>query len=158
MTSDRTCDGTNLDGTPCGAPPRLVDPSKGLCAQHDPERRDMMREAARRGGRASARKKRGLITEDLPPLDSHDAAELWAERVGRAAALGTITSSAANAALRAVKLWIEARESGEVSERLDALERAMQEWRRTGDPQPVQDLLDKWRRGGLRVVDGEARG
>lgn len=107
----------------------------------------MIMEAAAKGGKTAARNAKGLTPDDLPPLDSHTAAELWAERVGRAAALGTISSSSANAALRAVKLWIQAHESGEVSGKLDALEKAMMEWRRTGDPKPVQNLLDEWKTG-----------
>lgn len=153
---ERSCRATKADGTPCASPARLVDPSSGFCPSHDPAKREMLMEAASMGGKAATRnrKAKGLDPDDLPPLDSYEAAETWTHVIGRAAALGTISSSAANAALRAVKEWREARDGGRISERLEALEKAMLRWRETGDPTPVVDLLKEWGRKGLRVVDG----
>lgn len=102
-----------------------------------------MAERGRKGARATARKFHGgLSPGELPPLTSHAAAEIWTDRIGRAAACGTMPSTAAQAALRAVREWREAHESGAVSERLDGLLTALAEWRKTGDPSPVLKLVE----------------
>lgn len=139
------CKGVKADGSPCGAPPRLVDPDTGFCASHDPEKREKMREAASRGGQTTARRLKGgtgLTDADLPPLVNHDAAETWTDAIGRAAATGRIGANAANAALRAVKEWREAHDAGRLSDRLEALTDALAEWRKTGDPEPVLELVE----------------
>lgn len=141
MPPDVTCQGTNADGEPCRSP---VVGEDGFCPAHRPGGREEMRERARKGAEATARKLRGkaLSPDDLPPLTSHEAAETWTDRIGRAAATGTLGANAANAALRAVREWREAREGGRVSERLEELMQALGEWRRTGNPEPVLDLVD----------------
>lgn len=98
-------------------------------------------ESRKRGGAASA-KKGPLRDADLPPLVDHDAAETWTDAIGRAAATGRIGANAANAALRAVKEWREAHDAGRLSDRLEALTDALAEWRKTGDPEPVLELVD----------------
>lgn len=102
---------------------------------------DEVRESRAAGGHATARAG-SLQTEELPPLDSAAAAEVWCDVVGRAAATDRIGADAANAALRAVKEWRQAREAGKVSDRLNALTDALDQWRETGDPAPVLKLVD----------------
>lgn len=143
MSQYEQCQHVKDDGSQCGTAFGLSD--AGLCFGHDPER-EAERKAAKRAGaaavQAKAQKQKGLDPDELPPLDSHEAAETWADTIGRAAASGRIGSGAANAGLRAVKLWVEAHDAGQVSERLEALTDALSEWRRTGDPAPVLELVE----------------
>jgi len=158
MAPDGTCQGTRLDGSPCEAPDRLVDDETGFCPAHSPGGRERLSEAGKKGAAATAKKLRGqgLDPDDLPPLVSHEAAEVWEDRIGRAAATGRIPASAAQAGLRAVREWRETREAGKVSAKLEALDKAMQRWRETGDPKAVMDLLEEWRTGRrLRLVEGD---
>lgn len=139
--SEATCRGTRDDGNPCESPFVGED---GFCTAHRPGGREELVERGRRGAKATARKLRGsaLTADDLPPLRNHAAAETWTDRIGRAAAIGHLSPNAANAALRAVREWREAHEAGRVSERLEELTAALREWRRTGDPEPVLELVD----------------
>lgn len=137
----RNCKGETDAGEPCESPFVGDD---GYCPAHRPGGREKLREAGRKGGQAMAQRlsAAGLDPDDLPPLTSHDAAETWTDVVGRAAATGKLSSSAANAALRAVSIWEDVRESGEVSERLEALLDALQTWRNTGDESAVLELVN----------------
>lgn len=142
---ERRCKAVRADGSPCEAPYYFVDPSTGYCHAHGPGAAERLAEAGRKGAEASARLRlpeKRLVDDDLPPLTSHEAAETWTDRIGRAAATGRMTSSAANAALRAVREWREAHEGGKVSERLEALTEALAEWRRSGSPDAVLRLVD----------------
>lgn len=144
MPPDHNCKGTRDDGTPCGAPSNLVDPETGRCPAHQEGARERLREAARKGGEATARRLQGkaLDPEELPPLESAGAAEAWCDVVGRAAVTGRIGHNEAKAALRAVREWRESRKSGEVSERLERLLDALEEWRKTGKEEPVLELVE----------------
>lgn len=140
------CKETNADGSPCGALPSFVDPETGYCRSHDPEKRDELRKQASKGGETTARRhhgKGGLTTDDLPPLTDHEAAELWTDAIGRAAATDRLSAAAANACLRAVQTFLSAREAGQVSDRLEALTDALAAWRKTGDPEPVLQLVEE---------------
>lgn len=144
MPPERRCSATRDDGEPCGAPSSFVDPDTGLCWTHSEEGRERAREAARKGGQATARRLQGdgLDAEELPPLESPQAAETWCDVVGRACVTGRIGHNEAKAALRAVREWRESHEAGRVSERLDDLTEALAEWRRTGDPSPVLEIVE----------------
>jgi hypothetical protein len=114
--------------TGCGVDAQLLRASAdgGLwCFAHDPsEDAERERDVARkRGGRVTGRRtKRGLDPDDLPPLDSPQAAARWAEIIGRATATGLLSASAAQSALRAVSEWRAAYAAGEMAERLERLE------------------------------------
>lgn len=139
MASGKRCTQCNAVGVP--ADDTLCKPCR-IEADEGPEaRRAYLSSIGTKGGHARARGRQGMVDEDLPPLDSHAAAETWSDRIGRAAATGKIGASAANAALRAVKEWREAHEAGEVSDRLEELLGALAEWRRSGDPRPVLELV-----------------
>lgn len=129
MPPDLHCRASIRDGTPCNAPSNLVDPNSGFCTSHDPERREELREAARRGGRATAKRFRsgGLSDEELPPLTSPEVAEVWLERIGRASATGRLRHQDATAATRAVQQWLRAHEVGVMAERMDRLRETVDE-------------------------------
>lgn len=123
MVRDRQCKGTLADGARCGAPQGLVDPLSGYCRAHDPATEEERLAASRRGGEATrARYSRALQAEDLPTLDSPQAAARWCDIIGRAAATGRLSASAAQAALRSVSECLRAIEAGDTAERLDALQ------------------------------------
>lgn len=139
-----SCEATRADGKPCGAPETLVDPETGLCPTHSPGGLERAREAARRGGEATARRLKGkaLDADELPALTSSAAAEEWCDIIGRAAVTGRLSHNQAQAGLRAVREWRESHETGAMNDRLDALTNALAEWRKTGDPEPVLELVD----------------
>lgn len=124
MAPERSCTAKNAAGEPCGAPSNVVDPRTGLCPAHDPDKREKVRDAARKGGQAKARKDRatGVDTSGRWKLDSYDAAERWLDLILRAVLSGRITHSQARSAVRAVEAWMKAREQGEEAERLEELE------------------------------------
>lgn len=144
MPSELSCTATKDDGTPCGAPASLVDPETRLCWTHSEEGREKVREAASKGGEATARRLKGkaLDEDELPPLDSAAAAEAWCDTVGRAVVTGRLSHNQGKAALRAVREWRASREAGQVSEKLEALTDALAEWKQTGDPKPVLELVE----------------
>lgn len=116
-----TCRGTRDDGQPCESP--VVGPD-GFCPAHRPGGREKIREAARKGGQAKARKDRapGVETDGRWKLDSYEAAERWLDVILRAVLAGKVTHAQARSAVRAIEAWMKAREQGEEAERLEALE------------------------------------
>lgn len=144
-TDKRQCKGTNGEGEPCQTP---IVQSNGWCRAHDPSPEAIARraEASLRGGVTTTKLKKqqegGLTDEELPPITSAQVAEQWAETIGRAAATGRISASAAGAALRALSEWRAANQAGRLSSRLAALTDALAEWRKSGDPAPVLKLVE----------------
>lgn len=140
--SRSTCRATNADGEPCESP--VVGPD-GYCPAHRPDGgSEHMSELGKRGAESTANKLRsdGIDPDELPDLDSPSAAETWCDVVGRAVVVGRIGHNEAKAALRAVREWRESHETGQLSDRLGALEEALAEWRETGDPTPVLEVID----------------
>lgn len=144
MAPKRRCEHRNDDGSRCEAPSSFVDPDTGLCPSHSPNASERLSEAGKKGAETQHRQRRdgGLQEEDLPPLESADAAEVWCDQVGRAVVVGRIGHNEAKAALRAVREWRESHDAGKVSERLNRLTDALAEWRETGDPTPVLEVVD----------------
>lgn len=142
MTAER-CGVEKDDGERCAVTFGLCE-CHGQCFSHAPCRTEERQDARERGGRAAALKARGsgVLMDELPPLETHEAAEAWCDTIGRAGAAELISSAAANAGIRAVKEWRECRGSGQVSDRLKRLMDALSEWRKTGDPEPVLELVD----------------
>ena len=138
------CQATNANGEPCGAPESMVDAETELCPAHTEEGAERLRKAARKGGEATKRKMQGkkLDPDELPPLVSARAAETWCDVVGRAVVTGRIGHNEGKAALRAVREWRESHKSGAVTERLEKLLDALDEWRRTGKKEPVLELVE----------------
>lgn len=136
-----TCRGTRADGAPCRSP--VVGPD-GYCPAHAEDGRERMAEIGRKGAEATARRRAGggLDPDELPPLESAEAAETWCDVIGRAVVTGRIGHNEGKAALRAVREWRESHEAGEVEERVDALMDALAEWRESGSPEPVLELIE----------------
>lgn len=143
MPPERRCSATRDDGEPCRAPSQFVDPRTGLCWTHSEEGRELVREAARRGGQATARRNGGGLHEDeLPELHTPQDAARFLEAVVRAVTTGRLGHHEAKAAVRGVREWLRAHEAGEVTDRLDDLMDALAQWRETGDPAPVLELVE----------------
>lgn len=136
-----TCKGTRDDGSECESP---IVGSDGYCPAHRPEGREKLREAARKGGQATARRFSGdgLEDADLPPLDSPQAAERWLEAVGRAVAVGKLGHNQGRTVVRAVREFLRAHDKGQVSETLSDLLDALATWKRTGDKGPVLEVIE----------------
>lgn len=132
MAPERTCSATKDDGTPCGAPPELVDPDTGLCPSHAPDAAERLSKQGKKGAAATAKKLRGegLDPDDLPPLDSPQAAERWLEAVGRAVATGELSHNAGKAVARLVREFLRARDAGAVTEEIEELREVVAEIRR----------------------------
>lgn len=127
----------------CGAPENMVDPSTGYCPSHGPGARERLREAGRKGGKATAKRMsaEGLEEGELPSLTDADAAETWCDIVGRAVVTERLSHNQAKAALRAVREWRETRDAGKASEKMERLMDAIREFDETGDPEPVLELV-----------------
>lgn len=141
MTAD-TCRGTRDDGEPCRSP--VVGPD-GFCPAHRDGGRERVAEAARKGGEATARRHGGgggLDPDDLPPLNTPDNAETWLEVTARAVSTGKIGHNEGRTVVRAVREWVRVRDAGKLTERVDELMDALAEWRQTGDPAPVLELVE----------------
>lgn len=107
----RSCKGVKNDGSPCGAPGRLVDPETGFCDAHDPDKRDELRERGRRGGYRSTSPRKAAL--DLPPLVDLESAQVWAEEIARGVADGSVSASKGNALNRLLKTWLSSHENAE---------------------------------------------
>lgn len=90
-------DAKPLHCTECGARGAGDD---GLCKpccigqEHGPEaRRRYFHDLARKGARAARAKRQGFATDDLPPLDSLQAAEEWLASLARAVLVSSDTQS-----------------------------------------------------------------
>jgi len=125
----RQCSEKTRDGSPCGAPREFVDPDTGLCPAHSPGGTDRLRDAGRKGAAATAKKLRGggLDPDELPSLDSPQAAAVWLEAIGRAVACGRLANRDAVAATKAVREWLRAHEAGTVAEQVTELRQKVEE-------------------------------
>lgn len=103
----------------------------GFCPSHGPDAAERLSEAGRKGAEATNRRFRGekLSEEELPPLDSPHAAEVWLETIARAVATGRLSASEGNAVRGNVRDWLKAREAGEQEERISTLEEKLEEAR-----------------------------
>jgi len=133
MGSERACRGMTTKGQPCGAPPELVDPSSGYCASHDPEMREMLREAGRRGGQTTAKrfKSPGLPAEELGPLESVEDAQRWLRLIAQAVGERRITHSEGSSMTRAVKAWIQSEDTRLRATHLQELQEQIAELKRS---------------------------
>lgn len=116
------CRAKNVDGSPCRAPERLVNAETGFCWTHSVPREERLR-AARRGGETARARARKLVPSDLPDLDSPEAALAWTDAIGRAVAVGGLSGSQAQAALRAVSEFLKAFDALETQEQVRELRR-----------------------------------
>lgn len=144
-TTQEQCGHEKDDGTLCQSSIGLCEEDGcGKCFAHDPHREEARRQAQKKGAASTNAQKRGngLAPHELPPLESHEAAETWLDTVGRAVGSGRISASEGNAIRGCVRDWVAAREAGEVSERLHRLEAALSEWRETGDASELLEVVE----------------
>ena len=116
------CSGIKPDGGRCE---RIVSAEQTYCYSHDPARAAERRRNAARGGRAKASGELAGIKQRLSDL----ADDVLAGEVDRG--VGVVASQILNVYLRAVSVKLKAREQLVLSERLEALEEALEQ--RKGD-------------------------
>ncbi len=110
-----TCRELKRDGTPCTLP---SNGSNGLCWAHDPANQEKRRRGQSRGGRTKASRELVGIKTLLSDLTNRVLdGELES---GRAA----VANQLLNTRLRAVEIERKVKETEELEERLEALERA----------------------------------
>ncbi len=124
------CRAKNAEGKPCRAPEGMVDSTTRYCPAHRPGATERLREAGKKGAKVSTRLKQkatGLSSDELPPLDSPQAAATWLEAIGRAVACGRLANRDAIAATKAVREWLRAHEAGTVTEQVTELRQKVEE-------------------------------
>lgn len=102
-------------------------------------RSEAMSALGKKGGAATKRAwdaERGVDPDELPPLETHEAAEVWLDVVGRAVVTGRLESKRAQACVRAVQTFLDARAERlqadrlrELREKLEKLEEELEEQR-----------------------------
>jgi len=112
-----TCEATRSDGTPCQAPAQA---GSDYCYWHDPETRNEMLAASRRGGQTRTRP---VALPIAPPLSPETARGALAAAV-EAVAAGSMDAGTARTIGYLVGIDAKMREAEEVEKRLEALERA----------------------------------
>lgn len=141
MADDQqTCRGTRNDGEPCRQTEMLND--EGLCPAHRPGAQERLREAGRRGGEATASRRRGEDTLDpdaLGELDSYSDAKRWLGIIARSVLSGAIDRERADPAVRAIRQWLEAHRSRVEEEKLEELERRLEAIEAGGDGRPPSE-------------------
>ena len=108
------CGGCKRDGTPCTV---TVEPPQTYCWWHDPANAQERRRAASRGGKAKA----SPLVKEL-----HDLLADLTERVVDGTLVpyrGAVAAQLINTRLRAVELERKIKETEEIAERLERLER-----------------------------------
>src|SRR5918997_6534432 len=116
------CSHTYADSSQCR---RIVSSEQRYCYSHDPARAAERRRNAARGGKAKASGELAGIKQRL--LDLADG--VLAGKVDRG--VGAVASQILNVYLRAVSVELKAKEQLELTERLEALEEALEQ--RKGD-------------------------
>ncbi len=117
VAATRTCRGIRVDGEPCRAPG--VGES-GYCFWHDPERREELLEATRRGGQ-----RRGIQLPTVRPLEAEEARSVLAG-VLEALLVGAVDPGTARAAAYILQVERKIAESAELEQRLAAVEAALE--------------------------------
>lgn len=108
-----TCKATRNDGSPCKA---QALPESGFCYWHDPERRQEMIEAARRGG-----ERRTIELPEGKPLTPERARAILAGVI-EAAASGALDNATARTVGYLLQIEARIREGHDLERRLEALE------------------------------------
>ena len=118
MKAER-CRAETKGGKPCGA--TVVAPS-GLCAGHAPEWADRRREWSRKGGERRSNHERAK--KQVPAAVTAKELGGWLGVLFRGVVGGKIAPKVGTAAAMIARAMLEAREAGELEERLAALEAA----------------------------------
>jgi hypothetical protein len=116
------CLGTKRDNSPCTV---TVEPPKSYCWWHDPANAETRKQAASKGGRRAGR---GRPIAELGALRDENAEIrrrlLEGELLPNVAAVAV---QSINTDIRAVGVTLKAREQEELTERLEALEEALEQ-------------------------------
>jgi hypothetical protein len=112
------CLGSKPDGSSCE---RIVGAEQSYCYSHDPARRAERERNAARGGKAKASGELSGIKARLSTL----ANDVLSGEVDKG--VGAVASQVLNVYLRAVSVELKAREQLELTERLEALEEALEQ-------------------------------
>ena len=112
------CAGIKRDGGRCTV---IVNGAQNYCYQHDPKRAEERRRNASRAARSKPSKELVGIKQRLSDL----ADDVLSDKVDRS--VGAVASQILNVYLRAVSVELKAREQLELTERLEALEEALEQ-------------------------------
>ena len=112
------CAGIKRDGGRCTV---IVNGSQPYCYQHDPKRAKERRRNASRAAKSKPSRELLGIKQRLSDL----AEEVLEEKVEKG--VGAVASQILNVYLRAVSVELKAREQLELTERLEALEEALEQ-------------------------------
>jgi hypothetical protein len=112
------CAGIKRDGGRCTV---IVNGSQPYCYQHDPKRAEERRRNASRAAKSKPSRELLGIKQRLSDL----AEEVLEEKVEKG--VGAVASQILNVYLRAVSVELKAREQLELTERLEALEEALEQ-------------------------------
>jgi hypothetical protein len=112
------CAGIKRDGGRCTV---IVNGAQNYCYQHDPKRAEERRRNASRAARSKPSKELVGIKQRLSDL----ADDVLEEKVDKGVA--AVASQVLNVYLRAVSVELKAREQLELTERLEALEEALEQ-------------------------------
>jgi hypothetical protein len=140
-----TCTGTKRDGSPCTLP---SNGSSGLCWAHDPANAERRRRGQSRGGRNKPSRELQAIKRQLQEL----ADGVLAGEVVRADA--AVCGQLLNVKLRAVEAERKIKETEELEERIEALERTQDQ--KAGNR--MGRGADRGGRGGVGSLPGVGRG
>ena len=117
----RQCSGITREGGRCA---RSVDGPNGLCWLHDPTRSQDRRRAASKAGRSKPSREIVSVKQRLSDL-ANDVLEGRVERGD-----GAVVTQILNVYLRAISVEMKVREQQELTERLEALEEALEHKKR----------------------------
>src|SRR5215217_4766474 len=112
------CAGIKRDGSRCTV---IVNGSQPYCYQHDPKRAEERRRNASRAAKSKPSRELLGIKQRLSDL----AEDVLEEKVEKG--VGAVASQILNVYLRAVSVELKAREQLELTERLEALEEALEQ-------------------------------
>ena len=131
------CGAETTSGNPCSTEFGLCDQC-GLCFQHCDHRAEERAAAKRKAGHATAKKYKaaGLKPDELPSLESLEAAQEWLEIIGRAVTTGRLTDKAARAAIQAVREWVQAEGARFTNEQLEAVQQRLEAVEGDGKARP----------------------
>lgn len=108
----------------------MVNQDTGYCPAHAPGGREEMRRRGLKGGRRTkeAWKRPGVTAEELGTLESLADAQRWLTVIASAVATGRLDRGDAQAATRAIEVWLKAADSlteeqvQALQEKLDAVQ------------------------------------
>jgi hypothetical protein len=116
------CQGTKRDNSPCTV---TVEPPKTYCWWHDPANAETRKQAASKGGRRAGRGRPQAELANIKKRLSDLADDVLEGRQERGVA--AVASQVLNVYLRAVSVELKVKEQGELFERLEALEEALEQ-------------------------------